>query len=185
MLLLLTTLAITFALPLSADSKTPTYQEIEWIALMPHEDLEALMNPPEYLTEIPDGSKLDSVKAFTDKPLEDERARRFQEALVSAQIVPTFKDEAIRIPGFIVPLQSDEQQRVTEFFIVPYFGACLHMPPPPNQIIYASHADGIELKNLYDPFWFEGTLEISLQTHDMGTAAYKLKLDRAFPFEGE
>ncbi|MGL4829805.1 MAG: DUF3299 domain-containing protein, partial [Vibrio sp.] len=42
----------------------------------------------------------------------------------------------VKIPGFVIPLEGDDQ-KVTEFLLVPYFGACIHVPPPPpNQIIY-------------------------------------------------
>lgn len=178
------TLALTTAFPIAASNKSSQYQTIEWTALIPQDDLDALLNPPEYLDDIVDGSQQDSVDAFTNKQLDDEQAQRFRQALVSTQVITTLKDKRIRIPGFIVPLESDEQQRVTEFFIVPYFGACLHMPPPPpNQIIYASHTPGIELDNLYDPFWFEGTLKISTQVNAVGTSAYKLELDHAYLYE--
>ena len=183
-LILLVTLVTTFGLPVTASAKDSAYQEIEWTELIPQDDLDALLNPPEYLADVVDGSTQDSVEAFTDKQLKDEQATRFQQALVSTKVVNTYQGKAIRIPGFIVPLESDEEQRVTEFFIVPYFGACLHMPPPPpNQIIYAKHSPGIELDNLYDPFWFEGTLEISKEVHAVGTSAYRLTLDNAFLYE--
>ncbi len=42
----------------------------------------------------------------------------------------------VKIPGFVIPLEGDDKA-VTEFLLVPYFGACIHVPPPPpNQIIY-------------------------------------------------
>jgi hypothetical protein len=85
-----------------------------------------------------------------------------------------------------VPLQSDDSQRITEFFIVPYFGACLHMPPPPpNQIIHSNALQGIQLDSLYDPFWFEGTLVIDTEENSLGTSAYRLELNKAYPFEEE
>jgi hypothetical protein len=83
-----------------------------------------------------------------------------------------------------VPLESNEQQRVTQFFIVPYFGACLHLPPPPpNQIIYVEYSDGLELTTLYDPYWFEGTLVIDHTQKELGDSAYTLRLDDAYIFE--
>jgi hypothetical protein len=43
----------------------------------------------------------------------------------------------VRLPGFIVPLEVSKEGKVTEFFLVPYVGACIHVPPPPpNQLIY-------------------------------------------------
>ena len=52
-------------------------------------------------------------------------------------------DEDVRIPGFIVPLEYKESEIVTRFLLVPYFGACIHEPPPPpNQTIYAVYEPG-------------------------------------------
>lgn len=167
----------------SADTDA-AYQDIEWTALIPEDDLNALLNPPAYLSEVADGSAQDSVEAFNNKNLEDEQARRFQEALSSTRVVEQFDQQAIRIPGFIVPLEAGDNRRVTEFFIVPYFGACLHMPPPPpNQIIHADLTTGIEVENLYQPYWFEGTLSIAKVKNSMGTSAYKLTLDAVTPYE--
>ncbi|MDO6559946.1 DUF3299 domain-containing protein [Paraglaciecola chathamensis] len=169
-----------------SEQASESYQEIEWIALMPKDDLDALMNPPDYLLGIEDGSEQDSVEALNEKEGVDENTKRFQNALSSTRVIDTYADKRIRIPGFIVPLQSDDSQQVTEFFIVPYFGACLHMPPPPpNQIIHSKAPQGIQLASLYDPFWFEGTLVIDTEENSLGTSAYRLKLNKAYPFEEE
>ncbi|MBJ2139024.1 DUF3299 domain-containing protein [Paraglaciecola chathamensis] len=169
-----------------AEQASESYQEIEWIALMPKDDLDALMNPPDYLLGIEDGSEQDSVEALNEKEGVDENTKRFQNALSSTRVIDTYADKRIRISGFIVPLQSDDSQQVTEFFIVPYFGACLHMPPPPpNQIIHSKAPQGIQLDSLYDPFWFEGTLVIDTEENSLGTSAYRLKLNKAYPFEEE
>ncbi|QHJ12722.1 hypothetical protein FX988_02980 [Paraglaciecola mesophila] len=169
-----------------AEQASESYQEIEWIALMPKDDLDALMNPPDYLLGIEDGSEQDSVEALNEKEGVDENTKRFQKALSSTRVIDTYANKRIRIPGFIVPLQSDDSQQITEFFIVPYFGACLHMPPPPpNQIIHSTSPQGIQLDSLYDPFWFEGTLVIDTEENALGTSAYRLKLNKAYPFEEE
>ena len=166
------------------EDKAPKYKELEWVALIPKDDLQALLNPPEQLASIQDGSEQDSIAAFENKKFEDKQTKRFQQALTSKRVVEAYAQQAIRIPGFIVPLESDEQQKVIEFFIVPYFGACLHMPPPPpNQIIYAKFKQGIELDNLYEPYWFEGTLLIQTEENELGTSAYEIKLDNIALYE--
>ncbi len=169
---------------LTVEAQSSEYQEVEWTQLMPKDDLEALMNPPDYLSEIPDGSQQDSVDAFDEQQFSSEKAQRFQQALTSTEVIREFENTAIRIPGFVVPLVTTEQQKVTEFFIVPYFGACLHMPPPPpNQIIFATVIEGIELKSLYEPLWFEGVLVIQTTKNATGASAYSLKVDNYAPYE--
>jgi len=170
----------------AAESSLTQYQEIEWIALIPEDDLAALLDPPEYIFNIEDGSEQDSVAALSQQDVTDEKTKRFQQALTSTRIVQAFDGKAIRIPGFIVPLESEEQLKVTEFFIVPYFGACLHLPPPPpNQIIYATHAPGVELNSLTQPFWFSGKLKIEHTENGSGASAYRLLLDEVKVFSEE
>jgi len=159
-------------------TQAANYKEIDWVALMPEDDLSALLNRPEFLNDIADGSAADSVDDFASKQLEDEQAQRYQQALVSTRVIEAFDGKAIRIPGFIVPLEQNDEQKATAFFVVPYFGACLHMPPPPpNQILYVEYKEGIAVENLYDPYWFEGTVKIDNHESALGTSAYSLVLD--------
>ena len=159
-------------------TQAANYEEIDWVALMPEDDLSALLNRPEFLNDIADGSAADSIDDFASKQLEDEQAQRYQQALVSTRVIEAFDGKAIRIPGFIVPLEQNEEQKATAFFVVPYFGACLHMPPPPpNQILYVEYKEGIAVENLYDPYWFEGTVKIDNHESALGTSAYSLVLD--------
>ncbi|WP_419226987.1 DUF3299 domain-containing protein [Alteromonas sp. OM2203] len=154
------------------------YEEIDWVALMPEDDLSALLNRPEFLNDIADGSAAESIDDFASKQLEDEQAQRYQQALVSTRVIEAFDGKAIRIPGFIVPLEQNDEQKATAFFVVPYFGACLHMPPPPpNQILYVEYKEGIAVENLYDPYWFEGTVKIDNHESALGTSSYSLVLD--------
>ncbi|MBO1255012.1 DUF3299 domain-containing protein [Alteromonas sp. 5E99-2] len=170
-------------LVIAAPSPT-AYKEIEWTELMPADDLIALLNPPEQILGIEDGSQQDSFSSFALRQSDDEGTRRFKQALTSTNVVPEFDKKAIRLPGFVVPLGFNESQKVTEFFIVPYFGACLHLPPPPpNQIVYATSDLGIDVDDLYQPFWFEGTIIIETVTNEMGLSAYKMALDNVEEFE--
>ena len=166
------------------------YRTIEWTDLMPKDDLDALLNPPEYLSDIPDGSAEDQIASQMQLAIEQASDSRYQQALVSTRVVPTFDGQAVRLPGFIVPLEfggdqqfGDGQQQVTKFFLVPYFGACIHVPPPPpNQIVYAEYDKGFKLDSLYEPFWLSGTLKTTLIENDMATAAYTIKVDRLEPY---
>lgn len=165
-------------------ASSESFEEIEWIQLMPKDDLDALLNPPDFLANIQDGSQQDSMASLSEIAEENETVRRFQQALTSVRVIESFDKKAVKIPGFVVPLKSDEQQRVTEFFIVPYFGACLHLPPPPpNQMIYGKVAEGFKLSQLTEPFWFEGVIHIETTNNLTGTSAYGMVLDNIYVFE--
>lgn len=176
--LLLMTLLLGYGLISSvmANDSDSNYQEIEWVSLIPEDDLKLLLNPPDYIGEILDGSAMDVLQdnAIPGADPEDE----YQRALSSTRIIESFDGKKIRIPGFIVPLEVTDDQSVTEFFLVPYFGACLHMPPPPpNQMIHVEVQQGFPLDSLYDAFWLEGTLSAQVNSNELGTAAYALSLD--------
>ncbi|USA42813.1 DUF3299 domain-containing protein [Spongiibacter taiwanensis] len=163
------------------------YQTIEWTELMPKDDLEAFLNPPDTYNEIEDGSEADEIASQIKAALDAPGDSRYEQALVSTRVVPEFDGKAIRMPGFIVPLEfGANQQQVTKFFLVPYFGACIHVPPPPpNQIVYAEYAKGFKLESLYQPYWLSGTLRTTLIENDMATAAYAIKVDRLEPYTEE
>ena len=82
--------------------------------------------------------------------------------------------QEVRIPGFIVPLELDKAGRVTEFFLVPYFGACIHVPPPPNQMVYVVMKQGISLDSMYSAYWIAGRMKTESRSTALGAAAYTL-----------
>lgn len=70
----------------------------------------------------------------------------------------------VRIPGYVIPLEYSGID-VTEFLLVPYYGACIHTPPPPaNQIIHVSFERGIALHGLFTPVWVDGRLGVDETT---------------------
>jgi len=163
--------------------KDATFETIEWTDLMPEADLKALENPPDYISEIEDGSEEDVV-ASQLKGSAPADADPYQQALVSKEIRPEYDGRLVRIPGFIVPLEFDDQETITTFFLVPFFGACLHMPPPPpNQIIYAEFEPGLRLEALYDPFWIKGRIATTLVENDMALAAYSILVAGVEPYD--
>jgi len=81
----------------------------------------------------------------------------------------------VKIPGFVIPLEGDDKV-VTEFLLVPYFGACIHVPPPPpNQIIYVKFEKGAPLQQLWDVVYVVGKLKTQHVSHDMAEVGYLLE----------
>lgn len=168
-----------FVLLLTISSVTVAgeYQQINWVDLLPEKDLIALENPPAYLNEIDDGSDDDLLVNKMISALEQSTAPddAYQRALVSTDVVETFNDKAIRLPGFIVPIEMNDKQEVTEFFLVPYFGACIHLPPPPpNQIIYVTSKTGILVEDIYNAYWLEGTIKTNFTENNVAQSAYSM-----------
>lgn len=90
----------------------------------------------------------------------------------------------IRIPGFVVPIAFDAQHRVTRFFLVPYFGACIHFPPPPpEQMIYVVMPTGFELKSMYDAFILTGQIKVGgIRNASLGTSSYTMAAQSIAPY---
>jgi len=106
-------------------------------------------------------------------------------ALAAMQVMrwdvnPALDGQEVRLPGFIVPLELDAEGRVTEFFLVPYFGACIHVPPPPpNQMVYVVMDRGISLDSMYAAYWISGRMATQKRDTSLGAAAYTLAGTRA------
>lgn len=81
----------------------------------------------------------------------------------------------VKIPGFVIPLEGDEE-KITEFLLVPYFGACIHVPPPPpNQIIYVKFPKGAPIQQLWDVIYVIGTLKTETMNHELAETGYILE----------
>ena len=95
--------------------------------------------------------------------------------MYSSKTVATMDGKKIRIGGYPVPLESDAKGRSTLFFLVPYPGACIHVPPPPpNQLVLVRYPEGVKLADIYTPLWVSGTLKVEKVSNDLADAAYAL-----------
>jgi uncharacterized protein len=90
--------------------------------------------------------------------------------------------QAVRIPGFVVPLE-DGKDGLKEFLLVPYFGACIHSPPPPsNQVIHVLPKSPAKGYRSMDTVWISGTLT-SVQTDSfMGAASWRMEAITVTPY---
>lgn len=80
----------------------------------------------------------------------------------------------VKIAGYIVPL-TDEYFVLNEFLLVPNAQACIHVPPPPpNLIIHVKLEEPLPIEKVYNPAWIEGTLEIETTNSQYGDAAFKI-----------
>ncbi|WP_428774985.1 DUF3299 domain-containing protein [Vibrio sp.] len=81
----------------------------------------------------------------------------------------------VKIPGFVIPLEGDENT-ITEFLLVPFFGACIHVPPPPpNQIVYVRIPNGAPVQELWDVVYVIGTLSTKPEVSELAEAGYTIE----------
>ncbi|MBL0074851.1 MAG: DUF3299 domain-containing protein [Rhodocyclaceae bacterium] len=89
----------------------------------------------------------------------------------------------IKISGFAIPLEM-KGDKVTEFLLVPYFGACIHTPPPPaNQIVHVISKKPIDAMRTMDAVTVSGTMGLNRAESPWGTSGYRLAVDKVEPYK--
>lgn len=104
----------------------------------------------------------------------------------STDTLKKLEGKLVRIPGFVVPL-DDFQEEGAEFLLVPYYGACVHTPPPPpNQIVMVEMGGKKAVKlNLFDAVWMSGRLKIASVESPYGTVGYQLEGLKVEPYSSK
>lgn len=87
----------------------------------------------------------------------------------------TLNGKVIRMPGYIIPLEQ-QTQGVTSFILVPYVGACIHVPPPPpNQLVIVDSKTPWPNESLWDAVWVTGLLSTRIQSTEVAEVGYHLE----------
>jgi len=184
-------LALLFASPILAAPSKPhkapaksastaaiddSYKEISWDALVPKN-----WDPAKRFRKLHLGTLNDA----------DPRAMEVLEIMKqewdNAPTDPSLNGRKVKIPGFVVPLE-EEGRAVTEFLLVPYFGACIHVPPPPaNQIVHVISAKPIKDLRVMDAVWVTGQLKAARYSEQtpmgMGAAGYQINSIAVTPYK--
>ncbi len=107
---------------------------------------------------------------------------QMRKAWDNAPVNPALVGQVVRIPGFVVPLEEGKAG-MTEFLLVPYFGACVHSPPPPsNQIIHVLPKTPAKDLRSMDTVWITGVLSTVQTDSYMGTASWRLAASSVLPY---
>jgi hypothetical protein len=102
----------------------------------------------------------------------------------SSEVNSALNLTVVKLPGFVVPLDLTPDGMVRELYLVPYVGACIHVPPPPpNQIVFVKLTEAISLPSIYEAVWVTGTLRTQLKNSRFGMAAYTLEGSKVEPYE--
>jgi hypothetical protein len=86
--------------------------------------------------------------------------------------------QLVRLPGFIVPIEYSGSG-VTAFILVPFVGACVHVPPPPaNQLVFVTSPTPYESAGLYEPVHVTGMFGVSATSTHLADIGYALSADK-------
>ena len=155
----------------TAPAKT-TFRTIGWDDLLP-----ADWDPGAAFKGL-DLAKLDDADPRAMAALEQMRR-----AWDAAPVNPKLEGKHVRIPGFVVSLDGGPGE-LREFLLVPYFGACIHVPPPPaNQIIHVMPQRPLKNVKSMDAVWVNGTLSIGRSDTPMGKSGYRLQAREVTPYK--
>jgi hypothetical protein len=127
------------------------FSDLDWTKMVPPEDFKALENAPPVLH------------------VGNQRMKQ----IGTLHTVDALNGAKIRLSGYVVPLESDGDGNMVEFFFVPFYGACIHVPPPPpNMLIHVKLAHGIPTPSLYDPLTLKGVLHTQVTENALAASAY-------------
>ena len=96
------------------------------------------------------------------------------EEQANAPVRTDLDGQDVRMAGYVVPL-AIKGTAVVEFLLVPFVGACIHVPAPPaNQIVYIVYPKGIDLGELTDAVWVSGTMKAAFTSTDLAAVGYRI-----------
>ncbi|MGB1257507.1 MAG: DUF3299 domain-containing protein [Thiolinea sp.] len=152
----------------SASIQETEYVEIGWESLQldGHGLKDIVAKYQMRIDMIPEGS-----------PAEDAVMEKMQAELNVAPVNPEMDNKKIKLPGFIAPLDMDDKAMISEFLLVPYFGACIHSPPPPlSQTVLVKPQPGksIGMEQMHEPVWVSGIISAESTQTTLANAGYQI-----------
>jgi hypothetical protein len=150
----------------------PAYREIGWDELVPKG-----WDPLKRFKENPGLAYLNDGSPMARRLLGDMRG-----AWDNAPTLQTMDGATVKLAGYVVPLEQSKEG-LSEFLLVPYFGACIHTPPPPaNQIIHVHLATPLKGMRTMDAVWASGRLTNDRQQSELGVSGYAMEAVRVEPY---
>ena len=148
------------------------FRSIKWSELLP-----ADWNPAS-------GTAAIDLAGLSDgDPRATKALQKLREIWDRAPLRADINGTSVRIPGYVIPLERQDDKMV-EFLLVPYFGACIHTPPPPaNQVIHGVTDKPLAGFRTMDAAWVSGEIEASRSTTGFGNAGYRMKVSRVEPYK--
>ena len=139
--------------------------ELEWDDLLPPESKGLLMDALQGLGVVEHGT--------FSSPFDQEKARA---------VVTEFNGKRVRIPGYAVPLDF-EGTAIKTFILVPYVGACIHVPPPPaNQLVYVKPTEPFESESMWDPIFATGMFATTAVATELAEIGYIMQEASVEPY---
>lgn len=164
-----------FALIFSTHAFAEDPKTLFWEELLPEGELERLQKLYES----------QSATAFGHSAYDEPMMSAAPTQIGTFNVVEELDGKLVRIPGFVLPFEYSASGKVSEFLLVPYFGACIHTPPPPpNQMVYVTAEKPTDLGQQWNAIWAIGVLRTKQHLNDLGDAAYTLEIQKWEQYDG-
>ena len=142
----------------------PDVQEIKWEQLIPKD-----WNPRATLDKLGVGKRQDN------DPQAKEILAKIRAEWDRAPVVQEWNGKKVRLTGYVVVLEGDENG-TTEFLLVPFYGSCIHVPPPPsNQVVHVVTNEPVAAAVMFNSVWVMGTLTTVQAKTSLASAGYQIK----------
>ncbi|MAK60371.1 MAG: hypothetical protein CMK09_05290 [Ponticaulis sp.] len=117
------------------------------------------------------------LQALATNPVREGSAADKALQIGTFNVVEELDGVKVKLPGYTVPFDFSPNAEISDFLLVPYYGACLHSPPPPpNQTLYITTDNPIRITELDQAVWVRGVLKADRQNTETADAAYTLVL---------
>ena len=145
--------------------------ELDWESLVPPGFEEAIIATEQELASLED-----------EDPRAEALMAKLRDEWAKAPVVDALDNSLVKLPGFVVPLEGDGQQ-VRQFLLVPYYGACIHEPPPPaNQTVLVDAPNDTRIRSAFETVWIYGRLRVERADTPMATAGYRIQAQKIEPY---
>ena len=177
--LLGSTAALAMLVPVSPVESTEQPLVLRWVQLIPPPDPSQPRKLRPFFPPPPTGPP-DHPRAAPGEP--DGKFMSLKSLQPDADMPPAVVKELdgkrVQIGGYIVPLDF-EATKIKEFLLVPFVGACIHVPPPPsNQVIHVAAERPFQIRDLFDPVWVTGRIRVVHSRTDLADAGYSIAAER-------
>ena len=140
--------------------------ELEWDDLVPNEGMGVLYGTMRDLGIVEHGEIMGIIDQQT-----------------MSEVTTAYNGKTVRLPGYVVPLDYGPDG-TKEFLLVPYVGACIHVPPPPpNQIVFVTAREPYPLKDYFDAVYVTGMMTTMAVSTDLAEMGYAIRAERIEPYE--
>jgi hypothetical protein len=150
------------------EMSSPAYLDLAWSDLLPEGEAQRI-------------SELQQLQALQNGF--DHFGTEAMPQIQTFNVVEALDGRRVRLGGYVLPFDFNGSNQISRFLLVPYVGACIHVPPPPpNQLVFVTTQEPVEIDGLWDPVYAEGIMRTTRQDNDLGDTAYTLELIELRPF---